>query len=141
MKQFSRDFKHLVKFPVCAMFFLAGTVTVQAATYYVATTGDDAYTCATARTITTPLRTIASGVACLNAGDTLHVRSGTWTEPIDTNGKSGTAGNYITIAAYPGETVIIRPSGTGRPIIPYANQAYLVYDGFVFDGINAAIPR
>src|SRR5678816_3330665 len=103
MTKLSRNLRNLVLLSLCALCFFIGAVTVQAATYYVATTGDDAYACATARTITTPLRTIAAGVACLNPGDTLYIRSGTWTEQIDMNGKSGTAGNYLTIAAYPGE--------------------------------------
>ena len=71
MTKILRELKHLVLLSVGALVFLVGAVTVQAATYYVATTGNDTHACATAQTISTPLRTIASGVACLNPGDTL----------------------------------------------------------------------
>src|SRR4029079_7721200 len=99
MMKNSREFKHLLMLPFCTLFFLIGAVMAQAATYYVATTGSDTVSCATAQTINTPKRTIASGVACLNAGDTLYIRAGTWTTAIDLSTKTGTPGNYITVAA------------------------------------------
>ena len=136
MTKISSELKHLVMLPICALFFFIGAVTAQAATYYVATTGNDAHTCANAQTVTTPKRTIASGAACLNPGDTLYVRSGTYTTPIDTRGHSGTAGNPITVAAYPGEKVTIRPAGGNWTIYPDANQGYIVYDGFHLDGAS-----
>jgi hypothetical protein len=108
----SRGLKQLGMLPVCALFFFIfiGAVTVQAATYFVATTGSNAHSCAVAQTITTPKQTIAGGIACLNPGDTLYIRAGTWTEQIDLQdaNKTGTAGNYITIAGYPGEAVTIQ---------------------------------
>jgi parallel beta-helix repeat protein len=138
MQKRSRTLKHLVQSVLCTLFICCGTLTVQAATYYVAITGNDSHACATAQTITTPKRTIASGVACLNPGDKLFIRSGTWTEPIDTGTKVGTAGNYITIAAYPGETVTLQPLST--PSCKYAivprTMNYMVFDGLIWDGIN-----
>lgn len=138
MTKISKKFRHLALLPLYALFFFIGAVTVQAATYYVATTGKDAQTCVTAQTITTPYRTIAAGVECLNPGDTLYIRSGTWTEQINMTGKSGTAGNYITIAAYPGETVTIRTTGNTPPTAPVASLGFVIYDGFVFDGVNTS---
>ena len=83
-----------------------------AATYYVATTGDDGHSCSTAQDIRTPKQTIGSGLACLRAGDRLSVRGGTYPERIDSNAQTIPAGTSwsapVTIAAYPGETVILQ---------------------------------
>ncbi len=108
-----------------------------ATTRYVSLTGSDANSCAASATISTPKLTFASAKTCLAAGDTLYVRAGTWTTQLDSNGVSGTANSPITIAAYPGETVTIRTTNFARPFKQYANQGYIVYDGFVFDGVNA----
>ena len=109
MTKNSRKLKHLLMLPLCALFFFIGAVTVQAATYYVATTGNDARTCATAQTITTPKRTIASGVACLNPGDTLYIRAGTWTEQIDLqrSEQNRLGWQLYHHRGYPGETVTL----------------------------------
>jgi len=131
-------FKHVVLLGAYTSFLLMGAVTVQAATYYVALSGNDAHSCTTAQTIATPKKTIAAGVACLNPGDTLFIRSGTWTESIDTGTKEGTTGNYITIAAYPGEVVTLQPIST--PSCKYAivprRMNYMVLKGLIWDGIN-----
>jgi hypothetical protein len=73
-------------------------------------------------------------VGCLNPGDTLFIRGGTYGEPIDIGQKSGTVGNYITIAAYPSEKVTIAPAGYA--IVPRA-LVHLIFDGLVLDGVNA----
>ena len=56
MVKISRKRKHLVMLPVCALFFFIGTITVQAATYYVATTGNDSKP----GTVSQPFRNIAN---------------------------------------------------------------------------------
>jgi len=67
--------------------------------------------CAAATQLTTPRRTIAAGVACLTPGDTLLIRGGTYNElfsPVGFRLPSGTnESTRITIAGYPGETVVI----------------------------------
>src|SRR5438093_817612 len=77
-----------------------------AATYYVATTGNDSRSCVTSQTITTPKQTIQSGIACLTAGDTLYLRQGTYQESILSGSPSFPSGtswaNPVTIASYPG---------------------------------------
>jgi hypothetical protein len=135
MRKIPRRHKHLVLLSFCALFFLIGSFSVQAATYHVATTGNDAHACSTSQTITTPKKTIAAAVACLGAGDTLFIRSGTYAETIDLGTKSGTAGNYIRIAAYPGEKVIIQPN-LAYAIVPRA-LVYLIFEGLILDGTNA----
>ena len=82
-----------------------------ATTYYVATTGSDS----NPGTSSQPFRTIVEGVKKLSAGDTLYVKSGTYAESIWNfsggskipNGSSWN--NPITVAAFPGHTVTIKP--------------------------------
>ena len=105
-----------------------------AATYYVATAGNNANSGTQAQ----PFRTIAKGLTVLQAGDTLYLRGGPYTENIDSNEQtipSGTSwSNAITIAAYPGETVILNghinfvtsPCGSG-------SIAYLIFDRLIID--------
>ena len=78
------------------------TASALAATYYVATNGNDAATGAFA----TPFRTIQKAASVMVAGDTGYIRGGTYRETV-TPANSGTAGSRITYAAYNNETVII----------------------------------
>jgi len=116
-----------------------------AATYYVSQgaggtpSGDNARSCATAQTITTPKLTINAGVACLIAGapgDEVLVRGGTYQEAIldpPLTGTNFTTGKY-RIAAYPSETVRIFPQ-SGEFVFNFAGtQAYIEIDGFIIDG-------
>lgn len=85
--------------------------------YVVSTTGNDA----NAGTEVAPWRTIQTSIAKLVAGDTLLIRGGTYYETLAIS-TSGTAAGYITIDAWPGETVtldgqFVRPTGTLN--IPY----------------------
>jgi hypothetical protein len=74
------------------------------------------------------------------AGDTVYWRSGTYTTRIALGSKTGAAGSYITIAAYPGETVTIRPSVEGHFITQSCGTGYFIIDGFVFDGSLLPVP-
>jgi parallel beta-helix repeat protein len=116
----------------------SGTV---AATYYVATTGNDVRGCLTAQNIRTPKRTIASGLTCLRAGDRLDVRGGTYPERIDSNTQAIPTGtswsDAVTIAAYPGETVVLQATNVpGVVNLASRNIEYLIFDGLIFDGNN-----
>ena len=139
MTKTSRKHKYLGMLPLWILFNLIGAFTAEATTYYVATTGNDTHVCTTAQTSTTPKRTIKSGITCLNPGDTLYIRAGTYTEQIDLMGpnKTGTAGHYITIAGYPGETVTVRysdgPIGYGV-IKAWGNRGWLIFDNLILDG-------
>lgn len=112
----------------------------EAATYYVATTGSDANSCATAQTIGTPKLTIASGLGCLAAGDTLYIRTGTYTEQLlETSfGASGSAGSIITVSNYNGETVTLRPSGSQGNVVRFqdATKHHITINGLILDGVN-----
>jgi hypothetical protein len=104
-----------------------------AATYYVATTGNDA----NGGTQAQPFRTIAKGLTVLRAGDTLYLRGGTYQEGIDTLQNaipSGTSwSNPVTIGAYPGETVTLNApvniNGYGSTV-----YQYIIVDGLILDG-------
>src|SRR4029077_10743256 len=71
-------------------------------TYYVAPNGSDSNSCSQAQNIITPRKTVAAGIQCLSAGDTLYLRAGTYTSgAIDIHAANGTAsgapGSPITI--------------------------------------------
>jgi hypothetical protein len=139
MTKTSKQHRYVGMLPFWILFLLVGPITVEAATYYVATTGNDAHVCTTAQTLTTPKRTIKSGITCLKPGDKLYIRAGTYTEQIDLVGpnKTGTAGNYITIAGYPGEKVTLRyPEGSNQygVIKATGHRGWLIFDNLILDG-------
>lgn len=63
-------------------------------------------------TLANPYATIDRGHTAVAAGGTVYLRGGTYTSvsPV-TLSKSGSAGNLITFAAYPGETPILNATG------------------------------
>jgi hypothetical protein len=81
--------------------------------YYVSTAGDDD----NPGTETRPWQTIQKAADTLVAGDTVYIRAGTYHERVIPQ-NSGSAGQYITYAAYPGETAII--DGTGVVVPEYS---------------------
>src|SRR5712691_5901067 len=88
---------------IITMLFACSVLHVRAATaatYYVATTGNDANPGTQAQ----PFQTISKGLSLLHAGDTLYLRGGTYREGINHSRQtipSGTSWtNAITIAAY-----------------------------------------
>jgi len=89
------------------------------ATYYCATTGNDA----AAGGILTPWKTIDHCMDHLAAGDTLNIRGGTYYETVYVY-TSGSAGNIITIQAYNNEPVVIN----GEYLLPEAGGGDPVYD-------------
>jgi hypothetical protein len=72
-----------------------------------------------------PWETIQKAADTLIAGDTVYIRAGTYEEQIIAQ-NSGSAGNYITYAAYPGETVTI--DGNGITLPDYETGLFVVED-------------
>jgi Right handed beta helix region len=110
---------------------------VEAAIYYVATTGSDSNSC----TQSSPCRTIAKGRTMLASGDTLYIRSGTYFESIfvqtSNNLPSGSSWNTATIiAGYPGETVTLTGNFDFNFAIggPPGLARYIIIENFIFDG-------
>jgi hypothetical protein len=118
---------------------LLSLVPAWAATYYVATNGDNSRSCSTATNINTPKQTFASAIPCMGAGDTLYARGGTYTEtlrssqihfPVGANWGGGVA----TIASYPAETAIINGAIEVFPTNADSSApGYIVFDRLVVD--------
>lgn len=115
---------HVVRvgFVILACLLLATLVLVpaQGATYYVTMSGSDA----NAGTEAQPWCTIQKAAATLIAGDTVYVKVGTYNEKVFPQ-NSGSPGNYITYAAYPGHTVTL----DGTNITPNWGDALFTIDG------------
>ncbi len=104
-----------------------------AGTFFVAATGSDLNSCATAQNGLTPKQTIQAGFACLAPGSTLIIRDGTYSGAANafTGIPNGSAGNYITIKAENEGNVII----TGGLVMAQGNQ-YIVFQGLRFQDSN-----
>ncbi|MDQ8180285.1 Ig-like domain-containing protein [Pelagicoccus sp. SDUM812005] len=88
---------------IIACFALSGGA-LQAADYYVATTGSDS----NAGTLESPFATIQRAVDQLGPGDTCFIRGGVYRgQTIDLSGVAGAEGSPITVTAYPGESVTV----------------------------------
>lgn len=73
-------------------------------TYYVSTTGSDS----NSGSLSAPFKTFAKAISILQAGDTLRVEAGVYTEPL-TLSKSGTASASISVI---GDRAILNMQGT-----------------------------
>jgi len=115
----SRSFSVL---PVLLGFAFAAPA--HAADHYVATTGSDS----AAGTLAAPYKTIAKGIGVSNAGDTVWVRGGTYSGAVFFS-KSGAAGSYLTVSAYPGELPIIDGGGSASSGISSSSATYVKFVG------------
>lgn len=125
---------------------LIWAVPVSATTYYVSQLGNDLNSCAAATTTTQTANklTIADGVACASAGDTVYIRGGTYTGNANTidsqtyTVNSGTSyANAITISGYPGETVILQPPYNFSGVrLTTGTPHYLIIQDLRIDMIN-----
>jgi parallel beta-helix repeat protein len=106
-----------------------------AANFYVATDGDDN----AVGSMDSPFLTVGRGVTALSPGDTLYVREGTYAESLneyDVDIPSGTSWDEpVTITAFPGEEVVLRPSG-GSDVVRLMGTEYVVFAGLVMDAEN-----
>src|SRR5262245_31629777 len=85
-----------------------------------------------------PWATLAHAVPLLHAGDTLYLRAGTYAQSIDATAfavPSGTSwSSPVTIAAYPGEAVTLRPSSGPYVIFLTGAVSYVVFNGLTLHG-------
>jgi len=105
-------------------------------TFFVAPSGNDS----SAGTQVQPFRTITHGIGMLAPGDTLLVRGGTYAESL-TTWKGGTSwSSPVTVAAYPGEAVTIKPGQGAAMALDFrgASTAYIIVRGFTIDASNVA---
>ncbi len=125
----------VIMIAVVSSFFVIGSGPAAADTYYVAQNGSDETSCAGARDINTPKRNIMGsngGIACMQSpGDTLLIRQGTYPEIINNFTAPLPSGadwdNAFTVAAYPGETVVVRRIAIATH--EHLNLAYWIFDG------------
>lgn len=126
---------------VCVLFASLGVVSVDAATYYVATTGSDSNPGTSSSPWRNPQKCAASPV---KAGDTCIVRSGTYTVPsgktyvvnIGTASASGTSSQPITIKSEKslGASIIIPSTSSTNNGGFYVAKPYYVIEGFNISG-------
>ena len=105
------------------------------AAIYVALTGNDT---TGSGSVGAPYRTINKAVSFLTPGKSVVVRAGTYVEALLIGAvPSGTSWAAPTrIAAYPGETVTMRPA-SGNRVVEFANlQQYIEFDGIHMDATN-----
>jgi len=112
--------------------------------YYVSTSGNDGVSCATARNIATPKRTIQNGRLCLQPGDTLYIRGGTYDERISDPETYGTTTKPVLIAGYPSDSrPVIKPTiGSDSYLLniswtPDQTPRYLTIRYIEIDDINS----
>jgi hypothetical protein len=109
-------------------------------TYYVAKTGSNSYSCTQAQSPTTAKLTIAAGRACLSAGDTLVIESGTYVENIPANGiPSGSSSGRTRIIGNTGAKWTIRVNTGGcnnGSIITFYNLAWVELSDVIVDATN-----
>lgn len=113
-------------------FLVALRGAAQAATSYVAPTGNDT----ASGSVSDPFRTLAKGVASLKSGDTLVLRGGTYTQSLSSP-PSGSAAQPTVVRAYPGETPVLKPDDahtTSTNVAHIDNRSYITIDGLVMDG-------
>jgi len=122
---------------LCALLLLVGLLTPSHATlYYVSPTGNNGNDCIP-NSPSTPMQSIAKGFTCLQPGDTLYLRQGTYPErihPADFHLPSGTSWSTpITIAGYPGETATIAVTGSKiQDNLDNSVVSYLIFDHLTF---------
>ena len=98
-------------------------------TFYVSTSGSDS----NPGTPTAPWRTIQKALNVLLPGQQALVRAGTYTQDLVMS-RSGTASAPITVAAYPGETVVLHAASiTGDTYPIQITGAYFRLQGFVIE--------
>src|SRR5262249_3365233 len=105
-----------------------------AQTYYVSTSGSDA----AAGSAAAPWATLRHAVPLLRPGDALYLRGGTYAQALD-NGAftvpSGTSwDNPVTVAAYPGEAVPLRPASGPYVVYLTGPVSYVILSGLTLDG-------
>jgi hypothetical protein len=118
-------FRHILASLLALMLIL--TPWVHAATYHVATNGNDT---TGNGSLETPWRTTQRGFQALQPGDILYIRAGTWPQIRADNHTMNSGSSWANapqIRAYPGETVML------RGIHVSANRGYFIWDGFVVD--------
>jgi hypothetical protein len=109
------------------------TVRVSAATYYVATTGNDTNT----GSLASPWRTIQKAANTLAPGDAALVRGGVYHEAVTINVSGNATSGHVAFQNYPGETpivdgtgLVVPPSGYAAGLFQITDRSYVTIQGF-----------
>lgn len=99
--------------------------------YYVAPYGDDD----DPGTLDSPWRTIGMAAGTIEAGDTVFVRAGTYSERVVPVNSGSSSSQNIVYAAYPGEEPVIDGTGVSIPgdmggLVELSGVSHIVFDGF-----------
>lgn len=138
--------KHLL---ICMLALgMSGVATLSAADIYVSTSGNDL----NSGTFEAPYRTINKAASVVGAGDTVHIRAGTYAERVSITNRDGTSVAPIVFQKYAGDSgaVIVTQAGVTPPAINDAtallwiqNSDYITVQGLEFtdyktSGTNAS---
>lgn len=112
-------------FAAVSLFLLAGTA--NAATWYVANSGNDA----NAGSLASPFRTITKAASRVAAGDVVEVRGGVYSEVVKISSK-GTASARITFRTYGGEAAAIDGTGSAPDtnLVQFNSAEFVDFIGF-----------
>jgi Right handed beta helix region len=124
--------------------------TAEGATYYVAKTGSNSRSCSQAQSASAPKLTIAAGLACVRAGDTLVISPGTYAEGINDTIPSGTSTSTRTrVIGLNGARWTLRPGSISQCFSKtaairvhsrkYVEIADVIVDGAVCTGPSALV--
>ena len=119
----------IVSSPAALTVTSSGPVTANA--FYVATTGSDS----NPGTLASPWKTIQHAASTVQAGDTVYIRAGTYTESVNIGVSGSATAGPVTFQSYPGEQAII--DGTGltpstsdvQGLINIVSQSYVTING------------
>ncbi len=108
---------------------------------YMSPSGDDSRSCETSKNPATPKQNFSSAIPCMQAGDTLQLRGGTYSQRLQPSSYSlhpdGTdyGSGAVTLMSYPGETAII------TQVVDFSwdsNLHYWIFKDLTFDGTASA---
>lgn len=114
--------------PPSSPFGASLTLAASGNSYYIATTGSDS----NPGTLAQPWATLQHAAEVMQPGDTVYVRSGTYTQSVVLR-RSGSVNQPLTFAAYPGETVILDGANTEYAAFqndPNDNVSDITINGF-----------
>jgi hypothetical protein len=129
-------------FLMVMIFVLTSPAVLHSATFYVAKTGNDRHSCSQAQSISQPMLTIASGISCMKAGDTLVIEQGTYAEGIHDTLPAGTsASNRTKLVGLNGARWTLRPGNAsqcynGSGALYVNNKSYIEIADMILDGTN-----
>jgi hypothetical protein len=116
------------------LLLLSLSYNVEAAIFYVSPTGNDSSN----GSLISPYKTISKAITVVNAGDTIQVRTGTYSEKLSI-WKSGLPNLPITIQNFPSETPVLE--GANIALSNYVNLVtiggnYITFSGFELRNVN-----